>query len=126
MAELLGELGYPTAPEEAAERLGRGGERVLVAEVGGRPVGLLALTVGWQLPHAGPVARITALVVLPAARGRGAARTLLDRAAALAAEAGCEGVELTSALRPEREAAHRLYESAGYRRTSHRFWLPLV
>ena len=129
MAALLGELGYPTTAADAAGRLARegpGGERVLVAEAAdGHVVGLAALTIGWQLPHARPLARVTALVVAPAARGGGVGRALLARAEALAVEAGCEGLELTSALRPERAAAHRLYESLGYERTSARFWRPL-
>ncbi|HEY7202236.1 MAG TPA: GNAT family N-acetyltransferase [Candidatus Dormibacteraeota bacterium] len=128
VAALLRELGYPTSPAETARRLARGGERVLVAESPAGPggvVGLAALTIGWQLPHARPLARVTALVVATAARGGGVGRALMARAEALAAEAGCDGVELTSALRPERAAAHRLYESLGYERTSARFWRPL-
>lgn len=126
VAALLGELGYPTPAAEAAARLGRsGGERVLIAERGGRPVGLVALAVAWQLHHAAPVARITALVVTAPARGGGVARRLMERAEELALAAGCEGVELTSARRPDRRAAHRLYEWRGYERTSHRFWRPL-
>jgi len=84
-------------------------------------VGLAALATGWQLPHARPLARVTALVVRASARGRGAGRRLMARAEQLAREAGCEGVELTSGLGPDREAAHRLYEALGYRRTSYRF-----
>jgi GNAT superfamily N-acetyltransferase len=126
VAELLDELGYPVPAREAAARLGRaGGERVLVAESGGRLLGLVAVAVAWHLPHAAPLARITALVVAGRARGRGVARRLMASAEALAAAAGCEGVELTSALRPDRAAAHRLYDSLGYERTSHRFWRPL-
>ncbi|HXM58041.1 MAG TPA: GNAT family N-acetyltransferase [Candidatus Dormibacteraeota bacterium] len=125
MAALLGELGYALPPPAAAARLARPGERVLVAVVDGRVAGLVALTVGWQLPHQGPMARITALVVGAWARGRGVGGALLARAEALAATEGCEGVELTSALMPERAAAHRLYEARGYERTSARFWRPL-
>jgi GNAT superfamily N-acetyltransferase len=125
MAALLGELGYAVPTAAAAERLARPDERVLVAVMDGRVAGLVALTVGWQLPHEGPVARITALVVSAWARGRGVGGGLLARAEELAAAAGCEGVELTSALTPERADAHRLYESRGYERTSARFWRPL-
>lgn len=125
VAALLGELGYPVAAAEAARRLARPGERVLLAEADGRPVGLVALTVGAQLPHAEPVARVTALVVGAPARGRGAGRRLIARAEELAREAGCEGIEVTSGIRSEREAGHRLYEGAGYTRTSYRFWRPL-
>jgi hypothetical protein len=42
-----------------------------------------------------------------------------------ARELGCEGVELTSGLRPEREAAHAFNLGFGFERTSYRYWLPL-
>jgi GNAT superfamily N-acetyltransferase len=125
VAELLGELGYPISPREAAARLGRQGERVLLAELDGRVQGLVALSVGSLIQHARPLARVTALVVRESARGRGAGRRLMARAEELARAAGCAGVELTSGLRAEREAAHRFYEALGYVRTSHRFWRPL-
>jgi GNAT superfamily N-acetyltransferase len=125
VAELLGKMARPCTPAEAAARLGRPGERVLLAEAGDRAVGLAALTVGTHLSHARPLARVTALVVRPEARRGGVGRLLMARAEALAAEEDCDGVELTSGLRPEREAAHRFYESLGYERTSYRFWRPL-
>jgi GNAT superfamily N-acetyltransferase len=121
VAALLGELGYPTTAGEAAERLRRPGARVVVAESAGRVVGLAALAVGSQLHHAAPVARITALVVSETARGHGAGRRLMARAEELARDAGCDDIELTSGIRPEREAAHRFYEALGYERTSYHF-----
>ncbi len=125
VAGLLGELGYPASPAEAAKRLQRPGERVLLAESDQLVVGLAALTIGPMLEHARPVARITALVVREPTRGRGVGRRLMARAEELARDAGCAGIELTSAMRPEREAAHRFYEILGYERTSYRFWRPL-
>lgn len=125
VAGLLGELGYPVPPDEMARRLRRPGERVLLAEADGRPVALVALTIGPQLSHAAPVARVTVLVVAGTARRLGAGRRLMARAEELAREAGCEDIELTSGIRPEREAAHRFYGAIGYLRTSYRFWRPL-
>jgi ribosomal protein S18 acetylase RimI-like enzyme len=122
-AELLAELGYPVSAGQVRARLGRGGERVLLAESAGRALGLLALAIQPQLVHARPVARVTALVVGAGTRRRGVGRRLMERAAELARAGGCEGVELTTAIRPEREEAHRLY-ALGYERTSYRFWLP--
>ena len=126
VAALLGELGYPTTAGEAAERLRRPGERVLLAESDGSTLGLASLTVGSLVQYAAPVARLTALVVTEAARGRGTGRRLIARAEELAREAGCDGIELTSGIRPERQAAHRFYEALGYERTSYRFWRPLT
>jgi GNAT superfamily N-acetyltransferase len=125
VAALLGELGYPTTAGAVATRLRRPGERVLLAESNGGAVGLVSMTVGSLLQYAGPVARVTALVVSEPARGLGAGRRLMARAEELAREAGCEGIELTSGIRPEREGAHRFYEALGYERTSYRFWRPL-
>ena len=122
---LLGELGYPTPPGEAAKRMLRIGERVLLAESDGLVVGLASLTNGPMLEHARPVARVTALVVHAPARGLGVGRRLMARVEELARDAGCAGIELTSAIRPERDAAHRFYEMLGYERTSYRFWRTL-
>jgi GNAT superfamily N-acetyltransferase len=121
VAALLCELGYPTTAGEAADRLRRPDARVLLAESEGRVVGLAAIAVASQLHHAAPTARVTALVVSEAARGRGAGRRLMASAEELAREAGCHDIELTSGIRLEREAAHRFYEALGYERTSYRF-----
>jgi GNAT superfamily N-acetyltransferase len=120
VAELLGALGYPVAVDEARGRLARGGERVLLAEADGRPAGLLALGIGSALQHARPLARVNALVVMPAARGLGIGRRLMARAEELARDAGCDAVELTTGIGPDRQAAHRFYEALGYERTSYR------
>jgi ribosomal protein S18 acetylase RimI-like enzyme len=125
IAALLGELGYPIDSSMAAARLLRRTERVLLAEERGSALGLVAVGVSTTLTHARPVGRLTALVVREGARGRGVGRALVLEALRLAAAAGCEGLELTSGLGPERAAAHRFYESLGFERTSYRFWLSL-
>lgn len=125
MASLLTELGYPVGMADAARRLERDTERVVVAEQDGQVVGLLSIWMELPLARSLPIARITALVVRESARRQGAGRALMSRAAELATEAGCEGIELTSGDRPERAAAHRFYASLGYRVTSRRYWLPL-
>ena len=53
------------------------------------------------------------LYVIPAARGRGAARALMERARAHAAETGATGLFLQTAR--NNVTAQRLYESLGYR-----------
>jgi GNAT superfamily N-acetyltransferase len=50
----------------------------------------------------------------------------MKRAVEWARNAGCEGIELTSGMRPEREAAHRFYEDLGFQKTSYRFWRPII
>ena len=125
VAELLTELGYPVGASEAAERLARGTETVFVAADGHRLLGLMTIWSQLPIAHARPTARVTALVVRPEARRQGLGGSLVQHALEWARSAGCEGVELTSGIRPEREDAHRFYERLGFRRTSHRFWLPL-
>lgn len=122
VAELLGQLGYPTSAAEARVRLATGDERVLLAEVGGRVLGLLAVTTRRSITHAHPVARVTAMVVRDSARRQGVGRLLMDSAARLALAEGCESIELTSGIRPERDAAHRFYRSLGYEPSSYCFW----
>jgi GNAT superfamily N-acetyltransferase len=122
LADLLCQLGHPAEAGEVGERLRRLEERVLVAESGGRLMGLLTLTRHRFLSEAEPVARVTALVVRDSARGRGVGRLLMARAADIAATWGCDSVELTSGIRPERADAHRFYESLGFERTSYRFY----
>jgi hypothetical protein len=59
VGELLGQLGYPVTVAEAAQRLGRAGERVRVAELAGEVAGLVAIAFQQQLPRARPMAMIT-------------------------------------------------------------------
>ncbi|HKA49758.1 MAG TPA: GNAT family N-acetyltransferase [Candidatus Dormibacteraeota bacterium] len=125
VADLLGQLGYPVSASEARSRLSREGARLILAEAAGEPLGLLELTIHHHITHARPLARVTAMVVRDSARRQGAGRQLMEHAAELARAKGCEGIELTSGLRPERMHSHRFYEALGYQRTSYRFWHPL-
>jgi len=126
VGELLEELGYPVTTPEAAERLARRNETVFVAVIRGRLVGLLSIWSQLPIAQARPVARITAMVVRAEARARGVGAALMERAVQWARDAGCDGIELTSGMRSEREPAHRFYEARGFHRTSYRFWLPLT
>ncbi|HLF23782.1 MAG TPA: N-acetyltransferase [Burkholderiales bacterium] len=60
-----------------------------------------------------PRARLYSLVVAPRARGRGLARTLVETAAAAAAERGCRCMNLE--VRGDNIAAIGLYRKLGYR-----------
>src|SRR5690606_17803661 len=111
---LLHQLLNRAAPDrEAVVRVvGFEGTTVLAARVEGAVVGLLTLV---AIPlGTGLWARIEDVVVDEAARGRGVGAALTERAVELARERGARTIELTS--RPERVAAHRLYERAGFRR----------
>jgi GNAT superfamily N-acetyltransferase len=122
VAALLSELGYPTDEAAAAERLRAKHEHVLVADEGGLVVGLATLATLRTLTRARPIGRLTALVVISTHRRRGVAHRLVDATLERAEQLGCEGLELTSGLRPERQAAHAFYEALGFERTSYRYW----
>jgi GNAT superfamily N-acetyltransferase len=126
IGELLAELGYPIDAAEATRRLARESETVYVAYDRERVLGLLSIWSQLPIARARPVARITAMVVRAESRGRGIGKALLDRAVQWATDEGCDGIELTSGARDERERAHRFYERFGFHKTSYRFWLPIT
>lgn len=124
---LLGELGYPTSPELARERiaaLANDDNAVLLAvDEAGRTLGVIALH---RVPvlHGGRlVAHVTALVTASSARGRGVGRALLESAERWARAAGCRRLTVTSAER--RSVAHAFYEACGMPYTGRRFAKPL-
>ena len=122
LAELLGQLGYPTTPEAVEERLERlrlVGDRVVVAEVQGVPVGLGHLQVTPALERDRPAAKIGALVVDEAHRGRGVGRALVDALETEARARGCGLLYLTTAER--RDDAHAFYQQLGLEYTGRRY-----
>jgi GrpB-like predicted nucleotidyltransferase (UPF0157 family)/ribosomal protein S18 acetylase RimI-like enzyme len=127
VAGLLGELGYPTAPDDARERLARLLEDreagALVYELAGEPVGLLTHQLSHLIYRPTPAFRITALVVRADRRRRGIARELLTEAESLAGRHHCFRLELTT--RPDRKQALGLYLAYGFHERPHRLVKPL-
>ncbi|HEX6600180.1 MAG TPA: GNAT family N-acetyltransferase [Gemmatimonadaceae bacterium] len=126
LARLFSELGYEIAPDVLAERWGAfaaSGEQGFVAaddaSPHGRLLGLVTLHATPVLHRAGPVGRVTALVVDATFRGCGIGRALMAAAERWAAERGCVLLEVTSNQR--RVDAHKFYEGLGFERTSFRF-----
>lgn len=125
MSRLFAELGYDVPVEVLTQRLNafhEAGEKAIVAEDASSPgdlLGLATLHLTPVLHRAGPVGRVSALVVDETMRGRGIGRALMQRAEQWAAERGCVLMEVTSNMR--RADAHRFYETSGYERTSYRF-----
>jgi ribosomal protein S18 acetylase RimI-like enzyme len=125
LSELLGVLGYPCPPEEAAQRvmaLRHDPEQtLLVATEGpaGRIVGLVCCDVSYYLPLGAPTCRITALAVSEDAQRHGVGRLLLREAELLARGAGAVRIELTSAS--HRLEAHEFYRRCGYEEGALRF-----
>jgi ribosomal protein S18 acetylase RimI-like enzyme len=123
IASLLGELGYPTTPEAFArrfERLAREPETwLLVADAGGRVVGLAGLRVSMHVERDEPRARLIALVVsAPFRRGR-IGRALVDAVEARARQPGCTQLDLSSS--DHRDGAHAFYRRLGFEDVSRRF-----
>jgi len=103
-----------TSNARSWRRAGGGSESLL---------GVLTLHITPVLHRAGPVGRLTMLVVDESARGEGIGRALVTAAEAYFAERGCALVEVTSNKR--RTDAHAFYERLGYQGTSERFAKPV-
>jgi predicted N-acetyltransferase YhbS len=125
---LLEQLGYPVSARQAAEQIrelgGTASDPILIAETDGKIVGLLASHLCRMLQYRRPVMRITVLVVDHNARRRGVGKRLMEHAEQIATAAGCELVELTSAM--DRADAHAFYSGLGYEANSLRFRKLLV
>src|SRR5947208_12369972 len=121
IAALLAQLGYPTEPsavERRLERLRIVGDRIVVAEVEDKAVGLAHLQVTPALERERPAAKIGALVVDGAHRGRGIGRALVQAMEEEARLRGCELLFLTTAER--RKDAQVVYVKIGLQETGKR------
>jgi ribosomal protein S18 acetylase RimI-like enzyme len=94
------------------ERAARGFAVVLLAERRGEPVGVAIGFVGYSTFRARPLLNLHDLAVLPAARGAGVGRALLDAVAVRARALGC--CKVTLEVREDNATARRLYERAGF------------
>lgn len=125
LVRLFSELGYEIAPDVLAARWAAfeaSGEQAIVAAddaPDGCLLGVATLHATPVLHRAGPVGRVTALVVDARLRGRGIGRALMQAAERWASDRGCVLLEVTSNQR--RVDAHSFYEGLGYERTSFRF-----
>jgi GNAT superfamily N-acetyltransferase len=122
IASLLGQLGYPAGPGSVGSRLERlviVGDRVVVAELDERVVGLAHLHVSPTIEHERPAAKLGALVVDESHRGEGIGRALVEAMEAEAHARGCCIFFLTTAER--RDDAHVFYVGLGLERTGRRY-----
>lgn len=128
VAELLGELGYPSPVDETRRRLVRllesADDRIVVASRDGEPIGVGSVHRLNGLHDTNAIAFITALVVTERERGSGVGRALLAALEDAARGWGCERILVTSANR--RADAHAFYERGGYEGTGRRFARALV
>jgi GNAT superfamily N-acetyltransferase len=115
IAELAGQLGYPSSPHEIAKRLdsmkGLQEHAVFVAQLGDEIAGWLGAYVCRRV-EADARAEISGLVVAAGYRSQGIGPLLLARAEEWAREKGCRAIGLRSNV--TRERAHAFYERHGY------------
>ena len=123
MAQLLGELGYPTDAEVMPARLSAvesaGGNTFLVVAADDRVVGLASVARLAALHVDAPVCYITALVAAHDTRGQGVGRLLVSAAEGWARAHGCVRLPVTSA--EHRADAHAFYPRCGLPYTGRRF-----
>jgi GNAT superfamily N-acetyltransferase len=127
LAALLSQLGYPVTPAEVPARLERfatrGNGQVLVAESDGEVLAFAALELTYPIHHSDPVCHLTAFAVASSARRRGVGRQLLAAVEALARDAGCGQLVVTSA--EHRTDAHAFYPANGWAYSGRRFGRPV-
>lgn len=116
LAQLAGQLGYPSSEDEIRGRLAgieAAPEHALfVAETAdGKLAGFLNVYV-MRTIDSDARTEIAALVVDDAHRSRGVGKVLIEQAEAWARENGCAAIGLRSNV--IRERAHRFYERLGY------------
>jgi GNAT superfamily N-acetyltransferase len=123
VAALLGELGYPSAPERAAERLERiaadPSTWVIVAEVDSEIAGLGALHVQNLVERDEPGCEVAGLVVGDRFRRQGVGEALMEALEDEARRRGGRVMVLNTAHR--RADAHAFYEALGYQHTGRRY-----
>jgi GNAT superfamily N-acetyltransferase len=116
MAELAGQLSYPSTPEEIARRLqgikGSAEAAVFVAELdSGEIAGWIAVFV-YRTVEADARAEVSGLVVDERFRSQRVGERLLTHAEEWAREKGCWAIGLRSNV--IRDRAHAFYERGGY------------
>ena len=115
IAELAGQLGYPSSPDEIAKRLDgmqhSNEHAVFVAQVGSEIAAWLAVFV-YRVVEADARAEISGFVVDERYRSQRVGMHLLARAERWALEKGCRAIGLRSNV--IRDRAHAFYERHGY------------
>lgn len=123
LAPLLDQLGYPASADAVRRRIellaASGADRLVVAELGGRIVGLAAIHVSPSLEYDEPAAKLSAIVVDREHRRRGIGEALVAAMEAEARTRGCGLIFLTTAER--RRDAHAFYRRIGWEETGRRF-----
>lgn len=116
------EDGHPLSGsgEAALRQIARGEPlaRAWIVRHKDKAIGYVVLTLGYSIEYGGRDGFIDDLYLVPAARGWGFGRDLLEFALARAAELGIGTLHLE--VETENEAATRLYRAAGFEETGRR------
>jgi GNAT superfamily N-acetyltransferase len=122
LQDLMAQLGYPLDPLNLVQNvnayLDDPDRALLVAEVGGRGVGCMAIDIAQTFHREGKHMRIVSLVVDHSWRGKGVGKGLLGAAEEMARQRGCWVIELTSSSRREADGTHDFYIDQGYVKNS--------
>jgi len=123
LAELMGELGYPTRASDMEMRLEAISKephyRTFVAMNGARICGMIGTCCLYSYEHNNLGGRILALVVSDAVRGQGVGRALIEVAEKDFVARNVRRIALNT--RFQREDAHKFYERLGYQKNGYRF-----
>lgn len=115
LAELSGELGYPTSVKEMKQRFARikppSTHAVFVAEFEKNVIGWIHVSIV-PLLEVALRAEVNGLIVADGQRSLGAGAKLLDAAEAWARKKKCTGMSVRSNV--IRDRAHAFYERQGY------------
>jgi GNAT superfamily N-acetyltransferase len=94
------------------------GLQLIARDTDGTPLGFATIYWTWQTLHAGRVGVLNDLFVVPASRGSGTGRALIERCRELCRERGAEKLVWETA--PDNTTAQRLYDGIGAEKST---WL---
>jgi GNAT superfamily N-acetyltransferase len=94
------------------------GLQLIARDTDGTPLGFATIYWTWQTLHAGRVGVLNDLFVVPASRGSGTGRALIERCRELCRERGAEKLVWETA--PDNATAQRLYDGIGAEKST---WL---
>lgn len=129
IAALMDELGYPVSLEEMKQRMqnieASSSYHTFVALINGNVAGMVGIRLVWNYESNYAATQISTIVTKSIYRGQGVGTRFIRFVEQWAIEHNSEIVFLTSGSKPERLAAHALYEKLGFLKTGLRFVKPL-
>ena len=122
---LMGELGYPSKPENMLTRIQRIESipmyHTFVAEEQGELVGMIGIRQLFSYEVEEVATQISALVTKREFQGKGIGKALVQYVEEWSKKNGSEIIVLTSGIKEERKKAHEFYKSLDFEITGFRF-----